>query len=136
MNRRKFLSAAATTLGALGFDADILPCADAATPASASRPNVLILMSGQHKRACMGVAADSVARTRNLDALARESLRFSTIRFLEEYARGNEPFLLDELYDLRIDPDDTDNFAAGPQHRATADRLKQQLFQWHRPAEI
>jgi choline-sulfatase len=42
-----------------------------------NRPkNVLLLMSDQHKPNALGVAGDSVARTPNLDALARSGARF------------------------------------------------------------
>jgi len=39
--------------------------------------NVLLLMSDQHKRDCMGAAGDPVARTPNLDRLASTSVRFT-----------------------------------------------------------
>ncbi len=83
MNRRKFLSLAATTLGAAGMHADAATDAMGVQALESdgspldSRPNVLILMSDQHKRSCMGVAGDSVAVTPNLDRLARESIRFT-----------------------------------------------------------
>ena len=86
MNRRKFLSRAANTLGALGIGMDYLgtPRArGASVPESSasvdhrSAPNVLILMSDQHKRSCMGVAGDTVAVTPNLDRLAQQSIRFT-----------------------------------------------------------
>lgn len=41
-------------------------------------PNVLLLMSDQHKRSCMGAYGDPVAKTPNLDALAELSVRFSS----------------------------------------------------------
>ncbi len=39
-------------------------------------PNVLLLMSDQHKPHCLGIDGDPVARTPNLDALARSGVRF------------------------------------------------------------
>ena len=45
---------------------------------AANRPkNVLLIMSDQHKRDCLGAAGDPVARTPNLDAFARSSVRFA-----------------------------------------------------------
>jgi choline-sulfatase len=40
--------------------------------------NVLIIMSDQHKRDCMGAAGDRVARTPHLDELARSAVRFTS----------------------------------------------------------
>lgn len=39
-------------------------------------PNVLLLMSDQHKPHCLGIDGNPVARTPNLDALARSGVRF------------------------------------------------------------
>jgi choline-sulfatase len=39
-------------------------------------PNVLLLMSDQHKPHCLGIDGHPVARTPNLDALARSGVRF------------------------------------------------------------
>jgi choline-sulfatase len=86
MNRRKFLSATTGALGALGLRATSGAAQSAAGTGESStgtgktpesRPNVLILMSDQHKRTCMGVAGDPVAITPNLDRFARESVRFT-----------------------------------------------------------
>ena len=41
----------------------------------------------------------------------------------------------DELYDLRDDPEDLQNLARKAEYRETVERLKHQLFTWHRPAE-
>jgi choline-sulfatase len=50
----------------------------AARGAGGARPrNLLILMADQHKKNCLGVAGDPVARTPNLDALAQSSVRFA-----------------------------------------------------------
>jgi choline-sulfatase len=42
----------------------------------------------------------------------------------------------EELYDMSTDPAEMHNLASEPEHRSTAERLKNQLFAWHRPAEI
>ena len=79
MDRRHFLSVATTALGALATDRDALAVdAPIAPAARKSRPNLLILMSDQHKRSCMGVAGDPVAVTPNLDRLAHESVQFTS----------------------------------------------------------
>ena len=87
MNRRGFLSRTANMLGALGLGIDKLHAENTASTGTASkrsasaqrsRPNVLLLMSDQHKRTCMGVAGDRVAVTPNLDRLAQQSVRFTS----------------------------------------------------------
>ena len=83
MNRREFISTSAGTLGALGLSAKsrgeektVVSEERAGAPRKAP-PNVLILMTDQHRRTCMGAAGDAVAITPNLDKLAAESIRFS-----------------------------------------------------------
>ncbi len=85
MDRRRFLSVASTALGALGLGkrgaaaprAEVAGVSAEAPAAQSRRPNVLILMSDQHKRTCLGVAGDKTAITPNLDHLASESIRFT-----------------------------------------------------------
>ncbi len=83
MDRRNFLTGvAATTFGAAanaarGSASQKAPWQAGSGTASAHRPNVLLLMSDQHKRSCMGAYGDHVARTPNLDALAGQSVRFT-----------------------------------------------------------
>lgn len=43
---------------------------------------------------------------------------------------------IDELYNLHTDPQETKNLAIQPAFRAIAEKLKQELFAWHRPAEV
>ena len=87
MNRRRFLSWTANTLGALGLASNGLAAQKSSpsagvTPENAAdsrrRPNVLFIMSDQHKRTCMGVAGDPVAVTPHLDRLAQQSVRFTS----------------------------------------------------------
>lgn len=83
MDRRKFLSATTAALGALGLrvaPGEAQSTGETAASLSSvrqSRPNVLILMSDQHRRSAMGVAGDAVAITPHLDRLAAESVRFT-----------------------------------------------------------
>jgi choline-sulfatase len=71
MNRRTLLQ------NGLSFAAASLVGKRSLAQTPASRPNVLLLMSDQHKRSCMGAYGDPVAHTPNLDALAGESIRFT-----------------------------------------------------------
>lgn len=79
MNRRKFLSAGTGALGALSLKAagTAQPAAESAAHPRPSAPNVLILMSDQHRRSAMGAAGDPVAITPHLDRLASESVCFT-----------------------------------------------------------
>jgi choline-sulfatase len=70
MTRRDLLRNAAA--GLVGAGAPYLARAQGAEP-----KNLLIIMSDQHKRDCLGVAGDPIASTPNLDAFARTSVRFS-----------------------------------------------------------
>ena len=42
---------------------------------------------------------------------------------------------IDELYNLREDPQETRNLAPDPAHRATAEHLRNELLAWHQPRE-
>lgn len=83
MDRRKFLSATSAALGALGLKAtggaaqSAAQAPESSSAAQRSRPNILILMSDQHRRSAMGIAGDPVAVTPHLDRLASESVRFT-----------------------------------------------------------
>ena len=106
MDRRKFLSMAATTLGAAAVSTD---CSAATTPQPAAetaphrRPNVLILMADQHKRSCMGVAGDKVAVTPSLDALARESVRFTNAYCTNPICAPSRASIMTGLYSHNIE---------------------------------
>jgi Sulfatase len=71
MNRREFLRGAAVTTAV-----SVVSTGYAAS-GQAKKPHVLILMSDQHKRSCMGAYGDKVANTPTLDRLAGESVRFT-----------------------------------------------------------
>jgi choline-sulfatase len=82
MDRRDFLAGAAVTTLSAAVGAAAQPAhLENGQPElrTGRRPNVLLLMSDQHKRSCMGAAGDPVAVTPNLDALARESVRFTNV---------------------------------------------------------
>src|SRR5882724_6377943 len=61
-------------------------------------PNVLILMSDQHKRSCMGAYGDTVAHTPNLDALANQSVRFTSAYCSNPVCTPSRASLLTGLY--------------------------------------
>jgi len=86
MTRRELLAGSAAALGALGASG------------RRERPNVLILMSDQHKRSCMGAYGDRVARTPNLDELARNSVRFTDAYCSNPVCTPSRASLLTGLY--------------------------------------
>jgi choline-sulfatase len=110
MDRRRFLAGSASTFGALSMgvsshaeqpaDADH---AEQQSGVRAQRPNVLILMSDQHKRSCMGVAGDSVAMTPNLDALARESVRFTNAYCSNPVCGPSRASIMTGLYTFHLE---------------------------------
>jgi choline-sulfatase len=59
---------------------------------------VLLIMSDQHKRDCLGVAGNPVARTPNLDALARSSVRFTSAYCSNPVCTPSRASLLTGLY--------------------------------------
>jgi choline-sulfatase len=64
-----------------------------------ARPkNVLLLMSDQHRRDCLGASGDSVARTPNLDALANTSVRFTNAYCSNPVCTPSRASLLTGLY--------------------------------------
>jgi choline-sulfatase len=59
---------------------------------------VLIIMSDQHKRDCLGVAGDRVARTPHLDALANSGVRFTSAYCSNPVCTPSRASLLTGLY--------------------------------------
>lgn len=72
MDRREFLAGAAASLGGVRLHSN-----HGTKLQTQHHPNVLILMSDQHKRSCMGAYGDRVAIAPHLDRLANESVRFT-----------------------------------------------------------
>jgi choline-sulfatase len=81
-------------VGATAFGITAARFARAAQP----KKNVLWIMSDQHKRDCLGVAGDPVARTPNLDALARGSMRFTSAYCTNPVCTPSRASLLTGLY--------------------------------------
>ena len=66
---------------------------------TAARPkNVLLLMSDQHRRDCLGVEGNPHARTPTLDALARSGMRFGAAYCSNPVCTPSRASLLTGLY--------------------------------------
>ena len=128
MNRRKFLSVATTALGALGVNVNSFAAgnSDAVVPArpgeQGRKPNVLILMSDQHKRSCMGVCGDTTAVTPNLDSLARESVRFTNAYCTNPVCAPSRASIMTGLYTHHLESR-SNSEAYSPKHKTIADRF-------------
>ena len=91
MKRRDFLRAGVAALAP----------ALAGVPARAQSPrpkNVLLLMSDQHRRDFLGAAGNPIARTPNLDALARSGARFASAYCANPVCTPSRASLLTGLY--------------------------------------
>jgi choline-sulfatase len=79
-----------------------------ATPhlGAGQRPNVLLLMSDQHKRSCMGASGDPVAKTPNLDALAGESVRFTNAYCNNPVCAPSRASMMTGLYSHHLETQD------------------------------
>jgi choline-sulfatase len=111
MDRRKFLYGTASAVGALGLDALDSGSAVAENQAQATentepkrRPNVLLVMSDQHRRNCMGAAGDPVAHTPNLDRLAGQSVRFTNAYCTNPVCAPSRASMLTGLYSHNLYP--------------------------------
>jgi arylsulfatase len=71
MTRREFLQAAACVSSVL------VPSPAAPATSSGSKPNILFLMTDQHRGDCLGCAGNRVIRTPNLDSLAADGVLFT-----------------------------------------------------------
>jgi choline-sulfatase len=93
MTRKEFLSIPPAALAGVS-----LKSANART-ASGSRPkNVLFMMSDQHKHRCLSADGEPVAKTPNLDALARDSVRFDSAYCTNPVCTPSRASLLTGLY--------------------------------------
>jgi choline-sulfatase len=101
MNRRNFLAAltAATISAAVGEGAQ-------SQAQNKRRPNVLLLMSDEHKRSCMGAYGDSVAKTPNLDRLASQSIRFENAYCTNPVCTPSRASLMTGLYSHHLEAQD------------------------------
>lgn len=114
MERRKFLVGTVATLGYLASGAARLQ-----SMVSGRQPNVLLLMSDQHKRTCMGAYGDSVARTPNLDRLAASSVRFTNAYCTNPVCTPSRASILTGLYSHHLEAQDNTT-PYRPEHRTMA----------------
>lgn len=63
-----------------------------------TQPNVLLIMADQHKRSCMGAYGDTVAHTPNLDALAKQGIRFTNAYCANPVCTPSRASLMTGLY--------------------------------------
>ena len=133
MDRRKFISIASTALGAAGLPADSVAASNAmeagarrshATAEQGRRHNVVILMSDQHKRSCMGVSGDTVAVTPNLDRLAGESVRFTNAYCTNPVCAPSRASILTGLYTHHLETRDNAT-PFSPKHKTIAHHFSQ-----------
>jgi arylsulfatase len=71
MTRRAFLQATACASSALAY-----PGLGRSAPAAGSKPNILFLMTDQHRADCLGCAGNKVIRTPHLDSIAADGVLF------------------------------------------------------------
>jgi arylsulfatase len=69
--RREFLKAAACASSALAYPVNVFSAS-----AAKSRPNILYLMTDQHRADCLGCAGNRIIKTPNLDSIAAEGVLF------------------------------------------------------------
>lgn len=125
MNRRKFISTAATALGALGINIESQAALTGVSTAvrSQRRPNILILMSDQHKRSCMGVCGDTTAVTPNLDRLARESVRFTNAYCTNPVCGPSRASIMTGRYTHNLETRGNSS-PFSPRHKTIADQFR------------
>ena len=112
MNRRTFVKS--SVMVATATFARRSPAA----PASA-KPNVLLIMSDQHKRSCMGAYGDTVARTPNLDHLAAKSVRFTNVYCANPVCTPSRASLMTGLYSHNHEAQDNSH-SYSAQHKTMA----------------
>lgn len=115
MHRREFLSSAASAAAAAALPRS----ARAAAAPSRKRPNVLMLMSDQHKRTCMGAAGDPVAITPNLDRLAAQSVRFTSAYCTNPVCTPSRASLMTGLYSHHLEAQNN-SLPYAPSHKTVA----------------
>lgn len=113
MNRRDFLRSAAMTT-AVSMSGKVH-----ASGKQAKKPNVLILMSDQHKRSCMGAYGDKVAKTPNLDRLAETGVRFTNAYCTNPVCTPSRASVMTGLYSHNNEAQDNSS-PYDPEHKTIA----------------
>ena len=115
IDRRSFLAAmtAAACAGPLNAAAPVL---------RGKKPNVVLLMSDEHRRSCMGAAGDPVAKTPNLDRLARSSVRFDSAYCTNPVCTPSRASLMTGLYSHHLEAQ-SNATPYRPEHRTMAHHL-------------
>jgi choline-sulfatase len=114
LDRRNFVAtlAAAACSGRL----------DALAPAahrSGRPPNVLLVMSDEHRRTCMGAAGDTVARTPHLDRLCAEGVRFRSAYCTNPVCTPSRASIMTGLYSHHLEAQ-SNATPYRPEHRTLA----------------
>lgn len=78
---------------------------------------------------------------RNTDATVFSEYNLTTPRAKYMVRHGDYKYIfytrdVDELFDLRTDPDELVNLAGHPDHKDKAAEMRQRLFAWYRPPEL
>src|ERR1700744_6798179 len=116
MNRRNFLRGAAMATAA-SMSGSVY-----AKEKQPRKPNILILMSDQHKRSCMGAYGDKVAKTPNLDRLAAESVRFTNAYCTNPVCTPSGESIMTGLYSHNTEAQ-TNSLPYSPEHKTIAHHL-------------
>ena len=96
-NRSDFAVTRRDVMFGLGMGLSAARCSSARQQNKRPR-NVLIIMSDQHKRDCLGVAGDQVARKPNLDAFSRTAVRFTSAYCTNPVCTPSRASILTGLY--------------------------------------
>jgi choline-sulfatase len=84
------------------------------------KPNILILLSDQHKRfSCMGAYGDEVAKTPNLDRLAAQSVRFTNAYCTNPVCTPSRASIMTGLYSHNNEAQDNSS-TYSPEHKTIA----------------
>lgn len=78
--RREFIASVGATAGVASSSllAQAEPKRDEKSEKSAGKPNILVIMTDQHSKNFLGCYGNRIVRTRHLDRLASEGMRFSS----------------------------------------------------------